>query len=410
MSTGWLYHMLGVTGYQIFDAEYHSGVGLFVNVGVPDGKLRCSGCGSADVIRRGAAMRGLRTLPLGKQWIFIVLHTPRLECRACGVIRRHRVGFAEERVGYTKVFERYVLDLLRVATSWDVARHLGISWGTVKEIQKAHLQKHYGRPDLSGVQRIAMDELSVGKDHKFVTIVLDLDTGAVLFTATGKDSGALRPFWQRLRKARAKIQAVAMDMSPAYWCAVKTNLPEAAIVYDRFHVMKLYNEKLSDLRRELFHEITTKQGRQALKGIRWLLLKNPENLKTERHGRNRSETERLEQALKINEPLAMAYYLKEDLRQFWMQPDKCAADAWLNAWIVKASESGVRILQSFAKTLAGHRSGLLAWYDHNISTGPLEGVNNKIRAMQRMAYGFRDHEFFRLKIYALHEAKFKLVG
>ena len=176
------------------------------------------------------------------------------------------------------------------------------------------------------------------------------------------------------------------------------------MVFDRFHVVKLFNDKLSDLRRSLYHQAEDAQ-KKVLKGVRWLLLKASENLDAER-----DEESRLEEALKLNKPLATAYYLKEDLRQFWEQPGKTFAGAFLRDWIKRARASGVRMLQQMAKTLEDHSAGLLAYYDFKISTGPLEGLNNKIGAMQRQAYGFRDHEYFILKIYGLHKVKYALVG
>ena len=145
--------------------------------------------------------------------------------------------------------------------------------------------------------------------------------------------------------------------------------------------------------------------KQVIKGTRWLLLKNPENL-----DQDRQEDERLNEALRLNQPLALAYYLKEDLRQFWEQSSKTAAATFLEDWIARAQSAGIPFLLRFSKTLALHRRGLLAYYDYPISTGPLEGTNNKIKTMQRQAYGFRDREFFKLKILALHETRYALVG
>ena len=145
--------------------------------------------------------------------------------------------------------------------------------------------------------------------------------------------------------------------------------------------------------------------KNVLKGTRWLLLKNPENL-----DKTRDESKRLHEALTLNRPLATAYYLKEDLRRVWEQPDKPAAQRVLDDWIRRAESSGIRMLMQFAHTLAAHRSGILNYYDYRISTGPLEGTNTKIRVLQRKAYGFRDTEFFKLKIYALHETRYELVG
>ena len=195
-----------------------------------------------------------------------------------------------------------------------------------------------------------------------------------------------------------------MDMSPAYERAVRTHLKQAVIVFDHFHVIKLFNDKLSDLRRSLYHRATAEQ-KKVLKGVRWLLLKAAENLDPEH-----DEKSRLREALKLNRPLATAYYLKEDLRQFWNQPGKRFAGAFLTDWIRRAEASGLRMLRQMAKTLESHRAGLLAYYDYPISTGPLEGTNNKIKTLKRQAFGFRDQEFFKLKILAIHEAKYALVG
>jgi transposase len=192
-----------------------------------------------------------------------------------------------------------------------------------------------------------------------------------------------------------------MDMSAAYGKAVSTHLPEAKIVFDHFHVVKLFNEKLSDLRRALYREATEVMHKEVLKGTRWLLLKNPENLDAKK-----DEKKRLEEALALNKPLATAYSMKEDLRRFWEQPGKRFATSFLDGWIGRAEASGIKMLQQMGKTLAAHRSGLLAYYDAMITSGPMEGTNNKIKTMKRQAYGFRDLEFFKLKILALHETKY----
>ena len=227
----------------------------------------------------------------------------------------------------------------------------------------------------------------------------------MIFVGDGKGGDALDPFWRRLRRARTKVKAVAMDMSPAYISAVLDHLPDATIVFDHFHVIKLFNDKLSDLRRDLYRETKESLRKVVLKGTRWLLLKNPENLDPDK-----KEKERLAEALKLNEPLSCAYYLKEDLRQIWLQPSKEVAEKVFIDWIKRARATGVKMLKKFADTLAGYKSGILAYYDHRISSAPLEGTNNKIKTMKRMAYGFRDMEFFKLKIMALHTTKYALVG
>jgi transposase len=250
-----------------------------------------------------------------------------------------------------------------------------------------------------------VDEVYVGKRHKYLTLVLDLDSGAVVFVGEGRGSATLRPFFRRLRQSRAKVRAVASDMAGGFLKAVREFLPEARLVLDRFHVVKLFNEKLTKLRRDLYREATDDLHKAVLKGTRWLLLKNPENLDDDRN-----EHQRLQDALSLNAPLATAYYLKEDLRQFWEQATKPQAERWLTAWCRRAEQTGIKVLQQMTRTLQKHRTSLLAWYDDPISTGPLEGVNNKLKLLQRQAFGYRDLELFKLRILSLHTTHKTLVG
>jgi transposase len=403
MSTSLLYHAFSIRGYEYVRTEYPGGEVVFTIRQEPKA-FRCEACGSRDVRPRGQVERRFRSLPIGSRLTTVVFPIPRVACQACGVVRQVGVDFADPRRTYTKAFERYALELSRCMTILDVARHLGVSWDIVKDIQKRDLSRRYAKPKLKGLRRIAIDEIAVGKGHRYLTVVLDLESGAVIFVGDGKGGDALKPFWKRLRRCKAKVEAVAMDMSPAYHAAVSAYLPNARIVFDHFHVIKLFNDKLSGLRRSLYHRATAEQ-KKVLKGSRWLLLKAPENLDPER-----DEEARLEEALKMNKPLATAYYLKEDLRQFWSQPGKTFAGAFLTDWVRRAEASGVRMLRQMARTLESHRAGLLAYYEYPISTGPLEGTNNKIKTMKRQAYGFRDQQFFKLKILAIHEAKYALLG
>jgi transposase len=357
------------------------------------------------VIRRGTKQRRYKTLPIGWRSVWIVLAVQRVFCLACTDLRQVNVPFALEKKHYTKAFERYALELSRHMTIQDVAHHLGVSWDVVKDIQKRYLKKHYLRPKLKKLKQIAIDEISIGKGHRYLSIVLDLKSGAVVFVGEGKGADALLPFWKRLKASRAKVEAVAIDMSTAYISAVTKHLPDATIVFDHFHVIKLFNDKLSDLRRQIHREASSDEEKEILKGTRWLILKNPENLDEERN-----EHQRLEEALEINRPLATAYYMKEDLRQLWSHRDRDKAEIFLDDWIERAKASEIKMLSKFADTLDTHRTGILAYYTYPISTGPLEGTNNKVKTMKRQAYGFRDMDFFKLKIMAIHQTKYALIG
>jgi len=404
MSTSLLYHAFGVRGYRYVKTEYVGGEVVFT-IEQPRESYRCPVCGSDDVIGRGQNRRRFRTVSIGGKPVYLMLAVPRTECRSCGAVRQVKIGFADPRVSYSKAFQRYALELSQYMTIKDVAEHLGISWDVIKEIQKADLQRRFDRPKLKHLRQIAIDEISTAKGHRYLTIVLDLESGAVVHVGRGKGGDALKDFWTRLRRSRAKIEAVATDMSPAYIDAVTTHLSDATLVFDRFHVIKLYNDKLSELRRALYHQLKDTMQKDVLKGVRWLLLKRPENLDP-----TRNEPKRLQEALRLNEPLATAYYLKEELNEVWEQDDEAAAQALLMDWITYAESTGIRMLHNFAKTLRFHALGILAYYDHPISTGPLEGTNNKIKTMKRQAYGFRDQEFLRLKILGIHQTKYALVG
>lgn len=404
MSNSLLYRAFGVRGYRYKGTQYRGGAVIF-RISQPRESCRCSQCGSKDVVLRGGHDRRFRTLPIGGRPTYLALRVPRVECRDCGAVRRVKVGFADERVSYARAFERYALELSRFMTIKDVACHLQVSWDVIKDIQKRNLRRRFGKPKLKHLKQIAIDESSTGKGHRYVTIVMDLQSGAVVYVGEGKGGDALTPFWKRLRHSGAQVEAVATDMSPAYIDAVTTHLSGATLVFDRFHVIKLYNEKLSELRRALYHQLKDSMQKNVLKGVRWLLLKRPENLDS-----SRREPQRLKEALRLNEPLATAYHLKDELNEIWEQEDQETAAALLMDWITYAESTGIQMLKKFAKTLRFHAWGILAWYDYPISTGPLEGTNNKIKTMKRQAYGFRDPEFLRLKILGIHETTYALVG
>ena len=204
----------------------------------------------------------------------------------------------------TKTFEKTLDAWLSKLTLQDAATMFGVAWHTVCDVDLARLKK-LPRPQLSEVQRLAMDENYLGTRHGFVTTVLDLDTQAIVSVTKGRGQAALDQFFSTLKQGGSQIKAVATDMSGGYIAAVQKHLPKAALVFDRFHVVKLMNEKLTALRREMYHELTDKQHRQVLKGTRWLLLKNPENLK---QNEKVDERARLKEALKLNESLATASY------------------------------------------------------------------------------------------------------
>lgn len=230
---------------------------------------------------------------------------------------------------------------------------------------------------LKGHKCIAIDEISIVKGHNYLTIVFNLRSGAVVFIGGGKGVDALTPFWKRLKVYGAKIEGVAIDMSPSYIAAEKLNLPQAVIVFDHFHIIKLFNDKLSDLRREIYQNLSA-DGKSMLKGVRWLLLKNANRISP-----NHNEKELLFKALRINIPLFTACLLNEGLYRLWLQNSKAEATAFLDSWIARTEQSEVSMLKHFSKTLGADRDDILAFYDFPTSTGSLEETNNKIKTLQK---------------------------
>lgn len=397
---------MGLIGYEVEDTWEGKDGSLFVSVSVPRESLCCRSCHSRRVHLDDWRDRFWKGAPLGLTPVTVTMRTPRVKCLSCGSKTWHQPTFARGQRQVTKDFERCIESWLSRLTIQDVVETFGISWNTVCEIDIRRLKKLY-QPGLAHLKRLAIDENYLGKSHKYITVVLDLDTRAIVSVTKGRGQGALKGFFSRLQLAGAKIRAVATDMAGGYIAAVMTHLPKAKLVFDHFHVIKLMNEKLTILRRDLYRELKGQIDGNVLKGIRWLLLKNPENLtKNDKI----DEKKQLDEALQLNDSLFKAYYLKDDLRQFWEQTSKAKAKSFLEAWCRRADATGIRVMQTMSKTLRGHLTGLLNWYDEPISTGPLEGINNKIGALQRRAYGYRNYEHLKLRLLTLHFTKFILQG
>src|ERR1035437_9114620 len=193
MSTSLLYHGWAIRGYRELAVEFGESAVRF-RIEQNAGTWCCSHCGSSAVMKSGLVPRQFRSLPIGTKPVWIALSIQRLWCAACGKTRQATVGFADEGRSYTHAFERYVLELSRHMTIKDVARHLGVGWGLVKEIHKRSLHRRFKKPKLKHLRHIAIDEISIGRGHRYLTVVLDLESGAVVFVGQGKGADSLIPF------------------------------------------------------------------------------------------------------------------------------------------------------------------------------------------------------------------------
>jgi transposase len=360
------------------------------------------------VIRYGHTTRTFKMLPVGKRKIELVVHIPRLFCQNCGSIRQPHLKFADPKKHYTHSLERFVIDLCRVMTIHDAAELTGLNWDTVKDIDKGYLRDKYQTVSLKDVRYIAIDEVYLGRKRKFITIVMDLESGRVIHVGKGKGKHALKGLWKRLKRCNANIFAVATDMASGYMAAVMEHLPDADLVLDHFHLVKWFNDKLSLLRRQMYHEADI-LGKDVLKGSRYLLLKAPENLRANTD-KTKDERARLQAALELNQPLATAYYMKERLRLLFDCQSVEQAQKELEAWIREAQTSRITILADAARKLMAWKPFILNWYKHRISTGKLEVMNRKIGLLQRQACGYRDDEYLKLRILHLHKSTYTLTG
>lgn len=395
-TTSFLYHTLGLRNHRHLKTEF-IGSAVYHHVELRQDKRRCRGCGARwhHLTLEGRFRRTFRALPVGSRRQFVVLHGHEQRCGRCDAKLREPIDFAEGKRRHTKSFERYVVDLCRIGPVKHVADLLGVGWTVAKDAFKRHLRRRLKKRSLKKVRRIAVDEFAVRKGHHYMTVVLDLERGEILHAAEGRSADSLFPFLRRLKAVGAPLEAVAMDMWPAYLLAVRDVFPEVDVVHDPYHVVALANAAVDATRRDTYRKLKGSK-RKALKGTRFLLLKGGDRLDS----RALVHLERLQS---LNEPLYKAYLLKEDLRRFWSMPTRAAAESFLGAWIARALASGIKHFVRLAKTLRDHKHCLFTYFQHRISTGPLEGLNNKIKVLKRQAYGFRDLEYFRLRLAFIHE-------
>jgi transposase len=397
MSTTELYHSHGAKALNFCSHEIKGGSSYY-HATVKDKYVVCPVCKSNDVIRQGNVVLTIQSVPFGLQRTFIVVQLPKIYCRNCYLYRQIDPLFFEPYKSVTKKLEQCVIYDSKNMTISSVAERYHLNWDTCERIVIDDLKKRYNKIDISNLRHIAIDEISYKRGHKYLTVVINLDTGNVIYVGEGKDSAALVDFYKLLGPRRcSKIKAVSIDMSKAYISSVTNNLKNATIVFDHFHVVKIFNSKLSNIRIEAAH-YASKSGQKILYGARWIILKNPENLDP-----NKNEPARLKEALSLNETLFTAYYMTDALKKIWEQNNRNDAHSILLEWINSANQSKNRHLIKMGELLVKYMDGILAWYNFNITSGQLEGLNNKIKVLMRRSYGLRNLENLKIRIYAIKE-------
>jgi transposase len=360
----------------------------------PDARTtaRCPHCGAACPTVHSWYERPVRDLDLADCRVVLDCRLRKTHCTACGSIV---VEACEAVDAYKRVTPRmalYVHGLCKWMSLSDAARHVGLDWKTVRDIDKAFLEKRFSEPDYSGLRVLAVDEIAVKKGHRYMTVVLDYLTGRVVWMGEDRKQATLEAFFDALTPAqRAGIIAIAMDMWPAFIAAAQAKIPQAAIVFDPFHVIKMFGKVIDDVR-IAEAKAASETNKDVYKGTKYLLLKNRENLTGQ-------ERERVKELLALNETLCMMDILREKLKKIWTYRSRGWAARALDEWCALALSLNRRPLTQFVKMLQRRRAGILNHCRHPIHTSKLEGVNNKIKVIKRKAYGFHDLRYFQLKVY-----------
>jgi len=303
-------------------------------------------------------------------------------------------AFVDVGCRHSKRLCRLISGLCRHMSISAVSRHMGIRWGTIKNIDKCYLQETLPALDpsiLTGLKYIGVDEVARAKGHDYMTLVYDMQEGHLIWVGTGRTADVFSSFLKQLPKETAQaIQAVAMDMGPAYQKSVRENLPHADIVFDRFHVMQNYSKAISNQRRVEFRKADM-TGKKLFKGCHYLLLKNADKLKPK-------HTTRLDSLLSNNSNLNTLYILKEQLQELWQLPTFNQMTAGINAWCELAYETNMYYLKKFADSLQKHSVGIANYAKHKLTSAIIEAGNIAIGMIRKRARGIKDTEYFKLKI------------
>lgn len=360
---------------------------------VPGMTMTCSGCGQKRLTLHDVYERPIRELPIFDAECVLLVKRRRVACPDCGP-KLEELSWLQKYARVTRRLAESVARLCRVLPVKQVAEYFGLSWGTVKDIDKATLLEEFGEPDLTGIEQIAIDEFAIQKGHRYATVIIEPTTRRVLWIGRGRGREDIRPFFKLLgEEGCRRLKACAMDMSAAYANELKENCPQAEIVYDLFHVIVKYGREVIDRVRvdEANRLKSDKAARKIIKGSRWLLLRNRKNVSPD-------DRVKLDELLSANRKLLKVYVLKDDLKHLWDYTYRGAAERFWNAWYRRAIYSRIEPLKKFARNLKEYIPGILSHCRWPLHTSALEGINNKIKVIKRNAYGFRDDEYFFLKV------------
>ena len=339
-------------------------------------------------------MRQVRDLSCGDARIYLEFEVRRVQCRSCGRVKRERLEFLADNPFYTKRFARYVGRRCRTMTIKDLAEELNLDWDTVKTLEKQYMAGRLAKAGTPGPKVIGIDEISIRKGHTYRIVVSDLIRGRpIWFGGEDRSEASMAQFYEGLgKKKSARIRLAVMDMWKPFRNAAIAHAPQAAILFDKFHIMRHLGEALDKVRKSEYARLSGRD-RRFIKGQKYTLLSHRENLTLE--GR-----QSLKALLAANKRLNTAYLLKESFGQLWDYEREGWARRFFENWRASLKWQRLEPYEKFAHMIDRHWDGIAAYCkpENKVSLGFVEGLNNKIRVIQRRAYGLRDEEYLRLKI------------
>lgn len=359
----------------------------------------CGRCQQPCPLIHDRRLRRVRDRDLFDQPVLLLVPMRRLDCLNCGRVNEH-IDWLAPFARMTQRLVNWIEVLTLILPIAHVRQLTGLHWQSIKDVDKRRLERNVAAFDPGNVKRLVMDEFALHKGHRYATVIMDAERKRVLWVGKGNSRESIRPFFEALGQQCQQIEAVAMDMNTAFDLEVKLHCPQAEVVYDLFHVVARYGRDVVDRIRvdqanALRHD---KPARKVVKQSRWLLLRNKENLKAE-------QQVQLDELLAANQSLSTVYLLKDALKDIWYAPSVWEGWRRWRAWQKLVTQSGLQPLMRFAKNLRKYLRGILASARFAMHTSLLEGVNNKIKVIKRMAYGFRDTAYFFLKIKAAFPGK-----
>jgi transposase len=372
--------LLGLEGTRVLNVSFTDD-GLLADVAPTWRRPRCSVCGRIGPSYDRDRGRLWRHLDLAGMKLMLRYDIRRVSCRRCEAVKVEAVPWADTSSWFTRPFEDHVGYLAQRCDQTTVSTMMRIAWETVGGIVQRVVARYQDADPLDGLTIIGVDELSYRRHHEYVTIVVDHVRGRVVWARPGKDAETLKSFFDELGERCAELEAVTIDMSPAYIKAVTESAPRAEIIFDRFHVQRLVQDAVDEVRRDEVYAASSEQERKQLKGTRWPLLKRTWNLSL-------FESLRLSRLQRENQRLYRAYLLKEAMVAVLDCTAEWLARLKLDEWIRWARRSRLEPFKRAAATLRNHATGVLAYVRSGLSNGRTEGLNGKARTITRRAYGF----------------------